>query len=339
MSERASIERVLNALFARGDLDDGRADRWDALLEHGLVHPFQAGAEHWSEGALILDLASRFAPGVPLAENIVASYLLRAKPLADGVRRISWADPGYSDLTFDGHSVLGSASLVPHAAVSSHLICEASQGEARVLVCVELRGVEAHVGENAAGEPRDDLRLKAAPAVLLETFEGAHGPLFFVAALARAIQISSLGETVLTMCLSHASTREQFGQPIARFQAVQQQLATLACQVAAAQCSVQVASLAVDRVELGALDIQARMAISSAKIQAGKLAEVAISVGHAIHAAMGFTREHRLHRFTRRLMSYRAELGPERVHARLLGERITVRGAEALWDDLIRGGA
>ncbi len=339
MSERASIERALKALFARGDLDDGRADRWDALLEQGLVHPFQGGAEHWSGGALILDLASRFAPGVPLAENIVASYLLRAEPLPEGVRRISWADPSHSNLTFDGQVVSGRASLVPHAAVSSHLLCEAAHGETRALVCVEMRGVEAHVGENAAGEPRDDLRLEATPAVLLSEFDAPHGPLFFIAALARAIQMASLGEAVLTMCLSHASTRTQFGQPIARFQAVQQQLATLACQVAAAQCSVHVASREVDRVALSALDIRARMAISTAKIQAGKLAESAIATGHAIHAAMGYTREHPLHRFTRRLMSYRAELGHERVHARLLGERITARGADVLWDDLIRGGA
>lgn len=338
MSERASIERTLAALFAKGDLDDGRADRWEALREHGLVQPFQAGAEHWSEGALILDLASAYAPGVPLAENIVASYLLQAGHEELKPQRITWADPTYSTLSFAKDQVSGRAKLVPHAAVSSHLMCEVSLGEARALVCMEMRGVEALAGENAAGEPRDELVIEDAPASMITNFEPALGPLFFVAALARAVQMVSLARRVLAMSIDHAQTREQFGVPIAQFQAVQHQLAMLACQVSAADCAAQHASLALDRASLTALDPQILRAISCAKIEAGKLAELGISVGHAIHAAMGFTREHRLHRFTRRLMSYRGELGHERMHARLLGEHVVARGAQALWNDLVTGG-
>ncbi len=338
MSDRASINRVIAGLFARGDLDDGRADRWNGLCEHGLAHPFQSGAERWSEAALILDIASAFAPGVPLAENIVSSYLLRATAPSPELRRVTWADPCTSALVLEAGAVSGRAALVPHAAVSSGLLCEVTSGEDALLVLMEMRGVEAHAGANAAGEPRDDLVIDRAPSTVVLRLTSAPGPLFFMAALARATQMASLGEAVLSMSLEHARTRAQFGQPIARFQAVQHALAGLGCQVAAARCSVGVASAAVDRVGPEVLDQPARMAISAAKLQAGRLAEEAITVGHAVHAAMGFSREHRLHRFTRRLMSYRAELGHERVHARLLGERIRSRGPDSLWDDLVRGG-
>ncbi len=338
MSERASIERILSALFAKGDLDDGRADRWDALREHGLVHPFQSGAERWSDGALILDLASAYAPGVPLAENIVASYLLRAHDSSLEARRLTWADPSTSRLLLDGDHVSGRALLVPHAAVSSHLLCEARVGDGQALVCLEMRGIEALGGENAAGEPRDELLIQRAPARVLGPVVPSPGSLFFVAALARSIQMVSLGRAVLEMSVEHARTRVQFGQPIARFQAVQQQLASLACQVAAAECAVQAASLALDDAAFAALDTQAKHAISAAKLQVGTLAEQAVAIGHAIHAAIGFTREHRLHRYTRRLLSYRGELGPERAHARLLGEHMIARGPDMLWNDLVRGG-
>ncbi len=338
MSERASIERTLQALFAKGDLDDGRADRWDALREHGLVQPFQSGAECWSSGALILELASAFAPGVPLAENIVASYFLRAHAVSIDARRITWADPTASNLTLAAGKVSGHAKLVPHAAVSSHVLCEAQAADKRVLACLEMRGVEALSGENVAGEPRDELLIENAPAIVLTHLTDRPGPLFFIAALARSIQMVRLGRAVLDMSLEHARTRIQFGQPIARFQAVQHQLATLACQVAAADCAVQSASLAVDACAFGPLDTQTKLQISVAKLEAGKLAELGVAVGHAIHGAMGFTLEHRLHRFTRRLMSYRGELGHERVHARLLGEHVIARGAHMLWNDLVRSG-
>lgn len=339
MSERASIERTLKGLFQSGDLDDGRADRWDSLRESGLVHPFHAGALTWSEGALILELASRYAPGVPIAENIVASYFLAAydKPL--DMRRVTWADPSLSALELDAETVRGAAKLVPHAAVSSHILCEADSAAGRTLLCVEMRAVEALPGQNAAGEPRDDLRLSHATAVVLAPISQPLGPLFFMAALARSVQMVSLSEVVLELSLEHARTREQFGQPIARFQAVQHQLASLGCQIAAAGTAVALANRAIDREKSPTVSAESARLVASAKLRANELARTAISVGHAVHAAMGFTREHRLHRYTRRLMSYRAELGHERLHSRLIGEHLRTRGADALWDDLISSGS
>ena len=47
--------------------------------------------------------------------------------------------------------------------------------------------------------------------------------------------------------------------------------------------------------------------------------------------AMGFTREHILHRYTLRLLSWRDDFGNESYWAAALGNRIAAGGAEELW--------
>jgi hypothetical protein len=46
---------------------------------------------------------------------------------------------------------------------------------------------------------------------------------------------------------------------------------------------------------------------------------------------MGFTREHILHRYTLRLLSWRDDFGNESYWAATLGNRIAAGGAEELW--------
>ena len=47
--------------------------------------------------------------------------------------------------------------------------------------------------------------------------------------------------------------------------------------------------------------------------------------------AIGFTREHILHRFTQRLWSWRDDFGNESTWAVKLGNKIAANGADALW--------
>ena len=54
--------------------------------------------------------------------------------------------------------------------------------------------------------------------------------------------------------------------------------------------------------------------------------------------AIGFTQEHALHRYTRRLVSWRSEFGGERYWAERLGAEVSARGADALWPFLTARG-
>ena len=78
----------------------------------------------------------------------------------------------------------------------------------------------------------------------------------------------------------------------------------------------------------------ARFEIAVAKIIAGQTATQAAETGHQVHAAIGFTYEHMLNFFTRRLWSWRAEYGSDSQWAEELGRRAAGRGAEMLWSDL-----
>jgi len=122
----------------------------------------------------------------------------------------------------------------------------------------------------------------------------------------------------------YASERVQFGRPIGRFQAVQQNLAVLAGQAAAATAAAEAA------IEATAQGF-ASHAIAAAKIRAGEAASLGAAIAHQVHGAIGFTQEYPLNRLTRRLWSWRDEFGNETHWARVLGGAVAAAGAERLW--------
>jgi alkylation response protein AidB-like acyl-CoA dehydrogenase len=75
-------------------------------------------------------------------------------------------------------------------------------------------------------------------------------------------------------------------------------------------------------------------AVASAKIRTGEAAGKAAAISHQVFGAIGFTDEHHLHYLTRRLWSWRAEFGAERVWAERLGRALAAQGADQLWPAL-----
>lgn len=143
------------------------------------------------------------------------------------------------------------------------------------------------------------------------------------AALLRAIQITGALARVRDITVRYASERRQFGQPLNHFQAVQQQLAELAGEVALAAAAVDEA----------VADPTARR-IAEAKIVAGRAAGRGAAIAHQVHGAIGFTREHELHRYTTRLWQWRDEAGSESRWAESLGDLYAHAGADRVWEVL-----
>ena len=172
-------------------------------------------------------------------------------------------------------------------------------------------------GANLAGEPRDDVRFDGvevdARPVALDPAEVLRR-----GALARALAMAGALERVLELTVRYAGEREQFGRPIGRFQAIQQELAVLAGEVAAARAAVD---QAVARPDV--------LRIASAKIRTGEAAGRAAEIAHQVHGAIGYTDEHVLHRFTLRLWAWRDEFGSEEEWAVELGR--LVAAAPDLW--------
>ena len=90
-------------------------------------------------------------------------------------------------------------------------------------------------------------------------------------------------------------------------------------------------------IEAAATDLDSP-AVAAAKIRAGEAAGIGAAIAHQMHGAMGFTQEHRLHYWTRRLWSWRDEFGNEAYWARRLGGAVAAAGADRLWYGITAAG-
>jgi acyl-CoA dehydrogenase len=131
-------------------------------------------------------------------------------------------------------------------------------------------------------------------------------------------------QRLLASSVQYAQERVQFGRPIGKFQAVQQNLAALAGQAAAAIAAADGA------IEAAARDLRSPL-IAAGKIRTGEAAGIGAAIAHQVHGAIGFTQEHSLHYSTRRLWSWRDEFGNEAEWSRRLGIRVAKAGADGLW--------
>ncbi|HUB84504.1 MAG TPA: acyl-CoA dehydrogenase family protein [Rhizomicrobium sp.] len=156
------------------------------------------------------------------------------------------------------------------------------------------------------------------------------GQQFSVMALARAGQMAGAISAALTLSVDYTRQRQQFGKPLASFQAIQQQLAVLAEEAAACRAAASAAAHALDRGE-------ASFEIACAKLRANIAAGQAASIAHQVHGAIGFTKEYALQKFTRRLWAWRSEYGNDRHWADVIGAIAAARGADGFWPGLVGG--
>ena len=214
---------------------------------------------------------------------------------------------------------------VPWARHAQAIVLEAEHDGVVMLLC--LNGVIPNrLGMNLANEPRDDVVVTdhLIPAECIAPRPASLRSLERDGALMRAMQISGALGRILAMTLQYSAQRVQFGRAIAKFQAVQHQVAALATQAAAAAAATQAAvNSAEERL--------AEFEILAAKFRASEAAGVCCRIAHQVHGAMGFTHEHTLHTLTRRLMSWRDEFGSEAECAEWIGTQVQRLGGAQLW--------
>ncbi|NJN51833.1 MAG: hypothetical protein HC809_08730 [Gammaproteobacteria bacterium] len=71
--------------------------------------------------------------------------------------------------------------------------------------------------------------------------------------------------------------------------------------------------------------------VAAAKARVGEAAGIVAEIAHQVHGAMGYTHEHRLHHFTRRLLAWRDEYGRETYWQARLGHEVARLGADCTW--------
>jgi alkylation response protein AidB-like acyl-CoA dehydrogenase len=119
---------------------------------------------------------------------------------------------------------------------------------------------------------------------------------------------------MLELARAHALERVQFGRPIAGFQAVRHRLA-----------EALVAIEAADGALAAAWDDPSPFAAGLAKALAGRGARTVARHAQQVLAGIGFTTEHPLHRYVRRVLVLDRLLGDARSLTRQLGEDLLAR--------------
>lgn len=134
----------------------------------------------------------------------------------------------------------------------------------------------------------------------------------------------------LALSIDHVNMRQQFGRPLGKFQAVQQSLAVMACEVRAVDAAAAALAARLDAVGLD--PSAASFEIAAAKLRANRAVGVVTATAHQVHGAVGFTEEYDLHRVTIPLMRWRSAHGNDAYWAQILGCQVVGFGGRGLWE-------
>lgn len=321
-SLRRALEDQAGRIFApfeRLDPADGAgcARLWDAIEEAGLtasLAPEAAGGLGLAaaDAFVLAEVAAAHAVPVALAETMIARLMLAHAGLAAPEGELAVGPVRRGDRARLAHRdgvwrLSGTLRGVPFARRAAALMVIADTDKGSRCVLVRPGGWQVAPAVNLAGEPRDDvtfdLRVEA-DAVGAPHARVTPEALMALGAAIRTAQMAGALQRVLALTVAYVQEREQFGRPLSKFQAVQQAVATLAGQAAAAGAS---AAIAADGVDAG-LDL---VAIGAAKARAGEAAGLGCPIAHQAFGAMGYARETPLNHYTRRLSAWRGEFGTD----------------------------
>jgi acyl-CoA dehydrogenase len=339
-----SVDRLFSELMADGMPvvnDSSIGQLWQSVEALGPTDVFlaeEAGGFGgcWQDACTVFHLLGLHALPLPVGETLIAKKLLQeaSATVPAGATTVALCQDARLESSDTGEGLLFSGTLkdVPWGLLAGRIlvVCDCDGHEQLVLLpSANASSVRQH--KNEAEEPRDELVFESAPITAQYLLPGGVNSLRLYAALLRSAQISGALEAALKLTVEYVNQREQFGRPLSKFQALQQQLALLAEEAAAVKCAAMAASRCAD---LG----DASFEIAAAKLRANRAVGKATSITHQSHGAIGFTREHHLHYWTQRLWSWRSEFGNDRYWSNRLGTLILREGADQFWHKLTARG-
>ncbi len=338
-----AAERLLGDLCDPQTVNNAKDDKWNdrlwqALAENGLIHasiPEELGGSGaaLSDGFELMRLAGRFAVPVPLAETMLAGWLLAKGGLAVPQGRMSIAPMQPTDtiaLKDDG-TLAGRARAVSFAREALHFAVFVMAPSGPRVALVAAGDCRHEEDENLAGEPLDDLVFEGSRPLATAALPAGLDQRSFLlmGCVVRSLQIAGALQDMLTRSVAYAQERVAFEKKISKFQAVQHNLARLAGETAAALAA---AGSAADTLASGTADADAVfLEAAAAKIRCAEAASTGAAIAHQVHGAIGYTKEYVLHRFSLRALGWRDDFGNESYWAVELGKMLARRGADDLW--------
>ncbi|MGI9479279.1 MAG: acyl-CoA dehydrogenase family protein [Hyphomicrobiaceae bacterium] len=216
----------------------------------------------------------------------------------------------------DGYVLSGSKSFALHAHAADTLVVSARLGDAKgpvqlFLVAGDADGVARNIapaldGRQGATVTLDAARLDAGARL----GDGDQDQLELISEVIDLGVLGSCAEAVGAMaavtdiCVDYLKTREQFGQPLSKFQVLQHRLVDMSVSTEEARASVHAALQAVDDKRANA-----RRSVWHAKVQTARSARFVGGQGVQLHGGMGMTDELVVGHYYKRLAQLEAMFG------------------------------
>lgn len=255
----------------------------------------------------LLLAAGRAGLPQPFGETMLARALLaqagQREAVGAGAIAIGLAAPAAGDTIF--------CRDVSGAQLADHVLVEAS-GQWLLLPCSTAAREPGMVRPHASAT----LRWKSAREAVVRLDAGDAATLCGVV---HAAVMAGAMERVLDMTVTYAGVRRQFGKAIAQMQAIQQELAVMAEQAAAAAMAARLTCT-------GEAWPPDPLRAAAAKLRACEAAAILAPLAHAVHGAIGMTEELVLGVFTARLHELRGAPASERACAEALGRAVLQSG-------------
>jgi len=314
-----------------------KAPLWEALVESGLtlgLAPGEKGGAGISltDGFAILRTAGKFAVPVPLAETMLAGWLLAEGDVEVPQAAMTVAPQRERDrIELKGDGTLeGAARKIAFAPEVDQIAVLAYRGETAVVALVNASDCSIASKPTMAKDAAGDVSFSGVTPIAVGDTPVDQESFRTVAAVAYSALMAGSLEAILDISVGYVKERIAFGRPLAKFQAVQQSLATLGCEAAAAASTVASAADTLERFD----DYREQAVLleaAAAKIRVGEAATAGAAIAHQAHGAIGFTVEYVLNRFTRRMWVWRDQFGSESEWALKLGNMICKNGADEMW--------
>ena len=281
----------------------------------GLIAPEDAGGGGASllDAAVVIDELGYAGVAAPVAvANIAAAVLSAASDqnaarphierLAGGaslctVNESTRAHSSRPDaLSISSARVEGTLTLVPFADVSASILAPVSVDGEPAIALLSLEGAELTPVQVLDRRPYAHVRFGDSKRIETLATGGEaralHERLDALVTAFGIVEQAGAMQRVLDMTVGHISTRVQFGQPIAKFQAARHRAAELLMQVETVRWA---AYHALWRFQLDPLDTEE---IWLAKHWAVRAADRVFQISHLLHGGIGVSVEHPLHLFT-----------------------------------------
>jgi alkylation response protein AidB-like acyl-CoA dehydrogenase len=278
------------------DIDEIAALGWLNLLSS------DADGASLLEAAVVIEEFGYAGVSSPVAACNAAAYVLSkarsAPPARNGIVTISEASPAGSTLTFIGTTVSGTLHHVPFAGMSSHVLARTTSGGIPTLALVPLSGAQIEPLSLLDGRSHSNVTFADSPAAAVASGSEADSLGEQLSALSTAfavIQMAGMIQRVLELTTEHVTTRQQFGQPIGKFQAARHRAADILVQLDTTRWAAYHALWQFERDPSNAQDI------FLAKHWAVRAVDRVFQNAHMLHGGVGVGMDHPLHLFTQSL--------------------------------------